>query len=148
MFCCACGACGEEIKFKEKTRSCLNQAGSDFSLILTWPAIYVACVGQVNDLERREKLGRQGKRGSLMTMPFVTGPAMFNSHGVDGTNHMRGYDDKIGNNESNGSKDVDGESGGDYTSAQSVSLQHSRLGTHREYNAILPTTLLPSPFPF
>ena len=48
-FCRACGACGEEedhaacdptceeIKCKEKTRSCLNQTGSDFSLYLTWP---------------------------------------------------------------------------------------------------------------
>ena len=83
-----------------------------------------------------------------MLMLTVTGLVLFNSHGVDGTNHMRGDDDKIGNNESNGSEDVDGESGGDYTSAQSVSVQQSRLGTHREYNAILPTTLLPSPFPF
>jgi len=47
----ACGACGEEedraacdpiceeIKCKEKTRSCLNQTGSDFSLHLTWPIV-------------------------------------------------------------------------------------------------------------
>ena len=84
-----------------------------------------------------------------MLMSTVTELVLFNSYGVDGTNHMRGDDDKIGNNESNGSKDVDGESGGDYTSAQSVSLQQSsRLGTHRESNAVLPTTLLPSPFPF
>ena len=68
-FCRACGACGEEedrapgacdpiceeIKFKEKTRSCLNQTGSDFSLNLTWPAIYGACAGQVNDEARRGK---------------------------------------------------------------------------------------------
>ena len=57
-FCCACGAGGEEIKFKEKTRSCLNQTGSDFSLNLTW--IYVACAGQVNDEKR-------GRRQSAMS---------------------------------------------------------------------------------
>ena len=66
---------------------------------------------------------------------------------------IRGGDAKIGNNEGNGSKDFDGESGDNDTNAQSVSLQllqqsrsgarreYSRSGARREYNAI------PSPRP-
>ena len=37
----ACDPICEEIKCKEKTRSCLNQTGSDFSLHLTWPIVVV-----------------------------------------------------------------------------------------------------------
>ena len=59
-------------------------------------------------------------------------------------NDIRGGDAKIGNNEGNGSKDFDGESGDNDTNAQSVSLQllqQSRSRARREYNAI------PSPRP-
>ena len=38
-------------------------------------------------------------------------------------NDIRGGDAKIGNNEGNGSKDFDGESGDNDTNAQSVSFQ-------------------------
>ena len=79
---------------------------------------------------------------------------MFDSHDLDSTKAMRGDEDKIGNNEGAGSNDNDGVSGDKGTNTQNVSLQQSRLRTHREYNAtpppqtaLLPTTLLPSPFP-
>ena len=67
-------------------------------------------------------------------------------------NDIRGGDAKIGNNEGNGSKDFDGESGDNDTNAQSVSLQllqQSRSGARREYNAIpSPRSCSPPLFPF
>ena len=59
-------------------------------------------------------------------------------------NDIRGGDAKIGNNEGNGSKDFDGESGDNDTNAQRASLQllqQSRSGARPEHNAI------PSPRP-
>ena len=48
----------EEIKSKEKTRSRLNQTGSDFSLLLMRPVVYAACAAYVDDV----RLSRRGRR--------------------------------------------------------------------------------------
>ena len=72
----------------------------------------------------------------LVLMPTVTGLVMFDSHDLDSTKAMRGDEDKIGNNEGAGSNDNDGVSGDKGTNTQNVSLQQSRLRTHRDNSPV------------